>query len=84
MIGLDIDILGGARQEQVKENCHFLKTLCEIILLCSNQEIALLGHRENEASENKGNFIEILNLVARHDEIVSSWVAHLPKNAVYT
>lgn len=79
-----IDKLGGTRQEQVKKNRHYLKTLCEIILLCSNQEIALRGHRENEASENKGNFIEILNLVARHDNIVSSRLAHLPKNAVYT
>ena len=63
-------------EELVKKNCHYLKTLCEIILLCSNQEIALHGHRENETSKNRGNFIEILNLVARHD--------HLPKHAVYT
>jgi len=79
-----IDILGEARQEQVQNNRHYLKTSCEIILLCSNQEIALRGHRENEASANKGNFIEILNLVARHDEVVSGQLSHLPKNAIYT
>ena len=61
-----------------------MKTLCEIILLCSNQEIALRGHRENDASTNKGNFIEILNLVAKHDEVVSSRLSHLPRNAIYT
>ena len=61
-----------------------MKILCEIILLCSNQEIALRGHRENEASANKRNFIEILNLVTRHDGVVSSRLSHLPKNAIYT
>ena len=53
-------------------------------MLCSNQEIALRGHRENDASTNKGNFIEILNLVAKHDEVVSSRLSHLPTNAIYT
>ena len=52
-------------------------------MLCSSQEIALRGHRENEASANKGNFIEILNLVAKH-EVVCSWLNHLPKHAIYT
>ena len=51
-----VDTLGGARQEQVQKNRHYLKTLCKIILFCSNQEIALHGHRENDASTNKGNF----------------------------
>ena len=79
-----VDTLGGARQEQVQKNRHYLKTLCKIILLCSNQEIALRGHRENDASTNKGNFIEILNLVAKHDEVVSNRLSHLPRNAIYT
>ena len=79
-----VDTLGGARKEQVQKNCHYLKTLCEIILLCSNQEIALRGHRENDASTDKGNFIEILNLVAKRDEVVSSRLSHLPRNAIYT
>ena len=74
-----VDTLGGARQELIQKNRHYLKTLCEIILLCCNQETALHGHRENEASINKGNFIEILNLVAKHDEVVSSRLSYLPK-----
>ena len=57
-----IDSLGGNRREQVKKNRHYMITLCEIILLCSNQEIALRGHREDEDSDNKGNFVEILIL----------------------
>lgn len=33
------------------------------MLLCTKQEIALRGHRENVTSVNKGNFIAILNVV---------------------
>lgn len=69
---INFDTLGEARQEQTQRNHHYRKTLCEIILLCTNQEIALRGHRENVTSVNKGNFIAILNLVASHDEVVYS------------
>ena len=31
-----------------------MKTLAEIILLCSHQEIALCGHIEDESSMNGG------------------------------
>lgn len=79
-----VDHMGGNRQEQLQKNRHYIKTLCEILLLCSNQGIAFRGHREDEASKNKGNFIEILQLVANHDEVVRNRLSILPKNAMYT
>jgi len=42
------------------------------------------GHREDKMSANKGNFLEILSLVAKHDEVVESRLSFLPRNAVYT
>lgn len=63
--------LGSARTEQVKQNRHYLKTVTEILLLCSHQEIALRGHRESEVSTNRGNFLEILKLVANHDQVIN-------------
>lgn len=64
------DRLGSARNEQIKQNRHYLKTIAEILLLCSKQEIALRGHKEAEISMNRGNFLELLMLVARHDPII--------------
>lgn len=43
--------LRSARNEQIKQNCHYLKTIAEILLLCSKQEIALRGHKEAEIGE---------------------------------
>ena len=68
---------------QVERNWHYLKTVCEILLLCTYQEIALRGHREDDTSINKGNFLEILNLVAKHDEIVGNLLNSLPNDTVY-
>ena len=76
--------MGGNRQQHIARNRHYLKTVCEILLLCSYQEIALRGHREDELSANRGNFLEILSLVAKHDETVGSRLNGLPKNVVYT
>ena len=77
------DRLGMCRAEHVAQNRHYVKTLAEIIL-CSHQEIALRGHREGEDSINRGNFLEILNLVATHDTVINERFKNGPKNAKYT
>jgi hypothetical protein len=43
----------------------------------------LRGHREVEAN-NKGNFLELLDLVGEHDPIVKSRLKDGPRNATYT
>ena len=78
------DRLGISRAEQVAQNRHYIRTLAEIILLCSHQEIALCGHREGEESRNRGNFLEILNLIAIHDPVINERLKNGPKNAKYT
>ena len=61
-----------------------MKTIVEVLLLCSQQEIALRGHRESSDSLNRGNFLEILGVVTRHDEIVLDKMTSGPRNASYT
>ena len=55
------------REEAIKTNQHYIKTLAEILLLCAIQEIAVRGHRELAGSKNQGNFLEILKVVADHE-----------------
>lgn len=76
--------LGSTRAEQIKKNRHYITTIAEVLLLCCLQEISMRGHREDEGSENKGNFREILALVAKHDPNVQQRLLHGPRNAVYT
>jgi hypothetical protein len=45
-------------------------TIADVLLLCSKQEIAFHGHDESSSSLSKGNFLEILNLVAKHDKVI--------------
>jgi len=76
--------LDGARSYSIKKNRHYLKTILEVLLVCSYQEIALRGHDESKNSSNRGNFIEILKLISSHDEIVKEKLTSGPRNAVYT
>lgn len=75
--------LSTARQEQVQLNRHYMITLLHILKFCSFQEIALRGHREVE-STNRGNFLELLELVCEHDSVVNKRLHEGPRNAVYT
>ena len=78
------DQLGIARAEQIAHNQHYIKTLAEIVLVCSHQQIALRGHREGEKSMNKGNDLEILNLIALLDPVIKEKLKNAPKHAKYT
>ncbi len=71
------------RKEQIRHNRHYLKTILETLLFCASQEIGFRGHREVE-STNRGNFIELLHLVARHDPVVKARLSEGPRNAMYT
>ena len=78
------DRLDSTRRVQVQDNRHYLKTVAEVILLCAQQNISLRGHHESHSSLNRGNFLEILSLVASHDRTVQERLLHGPRNAIYT
>ena len=82
--GSVVEKLGSNRAEQIRKNRHYIKSIAEILLLCSKKEISFRGHDERESSLNKGNFLEILDLVAKHDPIVKERLSHGPRNAKYT
>ncbi|XP_011410045.1 PREDICTED: zinc finger MYM-type protein 1-like [Amphimedon queenslandica] len=70
--------------EVISTNRHYIRSLIEILLLCAHQEIALRGHREGTNSPNKGNFLEILDVVASHDPAIQQKLVSGPRNALYT
>ena len=78
------DMMGSARGQHVASNVHYMKTIAEVILLCSQQEIGLRGHRESERSLNRGKFMEMLQLVALHDKSVQDRLQQGPRNCMYT
>jgi hypothetical protein len=56
--------------QEVSKNREYLKCVLETLLFCARQGISIRGHRENEESQNKGNFQELLNLRSRDDDII--------------
>ena len=77
--------LDEGQAKQVLENRHFIITVAEVIRLTCTQNIALRGHDESEKSVNRGNFLEIMHLIAARDKIVESRLhGHGTGNAKYT
>lgn len=66
------------------DNRLYLKTICEVLRLTATQNISQRGHRESTTSENRGNFLTVLELISTHDEIVRARMQQGPNNAKYT
>ena len=50
--------------EQVKKNRDILKRLIDTVIFLGKQELAFRGHDESKESNNKGNYIELLEHTA--------------------
>ncbi|XP_034093508.1 zinc finger MYM-type protein 1-like [Gymnodraco acuticeps] len=79
-----LGMMGDENQKQVTENQKYIKTLADILLLTATQNISQRGHDESETSKNKGNFLEILDVVSKHDPLVKRRLSQGPRNAKYT
>lgn len=50
----------------VQQNRKNLAIICEIVQLLAKQGLPFRGHDESKTSQNKGNFLEICGLMAKH------------------
>ena len=78
------DRMHSSHKELVQNNHHYMKGIIDVLLLCCHQEIAMRGHNESDESANRGNFVEILHVLARHDPIIQERLNNGPRNAMYT
>ena len=76
--------LNDAHVTFVAENRQYLKSIVDVVMVSARQGIALRGHREFEDKLNRGNFLALLDLVAKHDPTVASRLTSGQKNAKYT
>lgn len=54
----------------MEENRTYIKTIADVLLLTATQNIAQRGHCESHDSDNKGNFLTILEEIAKHDPLI--------------
>lgn len=67
-------------EKEVEQNKEHLLKIIDIILYLVRQGLPLRGHRENEESKNKGNFLEMVQLFSEYDD---SFSKHLDKHITY-
>lgn len=77
-----VNALNKEHNKQVQENRDYIKTI-EVLLLTATQNIAQRGHDESAESDNKGNFMAILETIAKHDTTVKKRLTSI-HNAKYT
>ena len=72
------------RASTVAANRMYISTLSQVAVLCAHQGVALRGHDESSTSSNKGNYVEILELLASVMPELGHKFRSLPNNAKYT
>ena len=78
-----LNMLNNEYKKKVEENRSYIKTVADVLLLTATQNMAQRGHRESEQSDNKGNFLEILEMIAKHNPMVAKKMK-ATGNAKYT
>lgn len=59
-------------------------SVSNVLRLCCKQETALRGHDERPESSNRGNVLEIMDLLSSYNQIIHDRPVNGPKNAKCT
>ncbi|KAJ8880999.1 hypothetical protein PR048_017472 [Dryococelus australis] len=59
--------------EDVQQNRLYLQALCESLVFCGRQSIALRGHDESTDSKNEGNFLELMKLRSKDSNLTKQF-----------
>uniref|UniRef100_A0A671M6X3 DUF4371 domain-containing protein n=1 Tax=Sinocyclocheilus anshuiensis TaxID=1608454 RepID=A0A671M6X3_9TELE len=70
-------------QKIVEQNRTYIKTVAEVLLFTAMQNISQRGHLETDAYTNKGNFLGIMDLIAKHSPLIDKKLKAVG-NAKYT
>jgi hypothetical protein len=73
---VDIKSLQNSNTE-VTENREIVKIILEVLLYLACQNSSFRGNDESWLSKSQGNFLELIKLFAKHNELLSSYIATL-------
>lgn len=83
-------IMDEAKKEELKvkeekrlKNIKYMSRLVEIVRLLAKGGKPLRGHNETETSNEKGLFLEIVNLLKKYDPFFKTYFENIPKNCNY-
>lgn len=70
-----LNIIDKGHSKVVEENLHYMKAVVESLRYTACQGIAQRGHREHSA--NRGNFVELLNVISMFDQTVAKKIRQM-------
>jgi hypothetical protein len=73
-----------AHKQWVSSNRFYLRRVTEAILYLSRQALAFRGHDESTASKNRGNFLELIDLMRSIDTSLQEHFDKMGDNSKYT
>ena len=79
-----VSLISLQHKKMIDENRQYLKNIVETLVFIGRQGISLRGHRENDESLNKGNFLELLMFQAKYSPLINRFFANKEKNVTYT
>lgn len=65
----------------VKNNRYILSSMIDSTCFLAQQELAFRGHDESDSSVNRGNYVELIYLMAQRDELLKT---HLATSTIFT
>ncbi len=68
------------KQEKKKQNTYVFKEILKCIRYLSKQNLPFRGHIENDDSENRGNFLELVNLLKDSYETLKQILSNFDNN----
>ena len=72
-------LISDAYAIKVRENRMYIGQIIEILRFTAVQGIAQRGNDETKDSENRGNFLELLQLISKNNTIVENKLKEGPK-----
>ena len=69
--------------KEIECNRKILERLLDIVLYLAKQNLPFRGHNESANSENKGNFLELVNLLAKYDVALATHLSSGKRNQLY-
>ena len=79
-----LSLINLQHKKTVEENRQYLKAIIDTIIFLGKQGISFRGHRENDESLNKGNFLELLTFRSKDNSLISRFFANKEKFVTYT
>ena len=70
------------RQVEIRDNREVLSHILDIIKFLAKQN-PFWGHDESSSPSNRGNFLELVHLQARYDDVLKQHLQNAPRNSTY-